>query len=953
MNSKLIKWILDSMSVDMQTTYRHQQQLAFEFEFINRYDDYYINLLTRMLNILNGEYNNINVNEELLAIARGLIVFNSKSDTVSFEGVNKNENILYVSAIFYLCDYEAIANLIVQDCDFKSLNTESSRIIYFIVSGGQPSRSIDDYGIIDYLIEGDSREFEKFMGSLHLKNKAFNYESVNDFFDSQLLEHVLNKFAITNLRADLVKNDLNTNWNEYIRFATNKHIFSFLLSQREAIDKGLLSFKRSFSLKMPTSAGKSFITELLIYQEIKNNPDAKVLYLAPLRSLSHELKLKYGKISKALGFTYRCIYGGSSITITETFLKDADMLITTPETLMSLEGSDQDLLSLFTLVICDEGQLLESTTRGLDYELLLSRLRKYEEKRFLFISAIIPNIGEINTWLGGSEVEVGDSKYRPCSIRFGKAIESNGAIDLEIYENLSKAKLFTLNDFVDKKDCSGMHLSTQMIKACLLALKSLNAGAVMLFTSFKNGNAGCERYGNKVLDILNKGVVPSPLNYLNKRQLDFQKEIEEYVKYQFGIDYYQSKFVSKGYAVHHGSIPQDIREIIETGYSKGAIRMVICNSTLAEGVNFPVKTIVLGDIRHPTGHGYMDKEVLMNVIGRAGRAGEETYGLVISSDRNFEYVIQAGQGNGLSPARGMLNDVVSFILLEEDLLGEELTDQEINEMLDNRDLSNPIDKMILLVTENAQINQNEVEEISSSSLTFHLADERKRKGIKRVFAARSNYLKSLSPEELSLYKAVGLTPEKNQKLVKLNISKQDISNITIDSFCTFDWLKWFVDTVGVTENIDNPDIVTNILFYWMAGLQYVEIAKKLSVSVEEVVGYIDWIQKDFLLSSKSILNYFCIKYEVDSDIVSVWQTFLEKGINSRLQLDFLYKGLFDRIAIHKISDFVKATFKNGDKVDMEILHTALKNNKERIDAFLFNEQIPAISMKRVDEFIKG
>lgn len=27
--------------------------------------------------------------------------------------------------------------------------------------------------------------------------------------------------------------------------------------------------------------------------------------------------------------------------------------------------------------------------------------------------------------------------------------------------------------------------------------------------------------------------------------------------------------------------------------------MIICNSTLAEGVNFPIKTLVLGDIRHP------------------------------------------------------------------------------------------------------------------------------------------------------------------------------------------------------------------------------------------------------------------------------------------------------------------------------------------------------------------
>lgn len=47
-----------------------------------------------------------------------------------------------------------------------------------------------------------------------------------------------------------------------------------------------------------------FITELLVFQELKNNPDAKILYLAPLRSLSRELKERYGRLSYEFNFVF-------------------------------------------------------------------------------------------------------------------------------------------------------------------------------------------------------------------------------------------------------------------------------------------------------------------------------------------------------------------------------------------------------------------------------------------------------------------------------------------------------------------------------------------------------------------------------------------------------------------------------------------------------------------------
>lgn len=96
-----------------------------------------------------------------------------------------------------------------------------------------------------------------------------NFDSADDFFDSQLLLHVLKKFQEDNIRTDLYALDNSISWNCYLKYSFRKHIFSFLPSQREALQKGLLSFNRSFSLRMPTSAGKSYITELLVYQELQ------------------------------------------------------------------------------------------------------------------------------------------------------------------------------------------------------------------------------------------------------------------------------------------------------------------------------------------------------------------------------------------------------------------------------------------------------------------------------------------------------------------------------------------------------------------------------------------------------------------------------------------------------------------------------------------------------------
>src|SRR5690606_5570728 len=102
-----------------------------------------------------------------------------------------------------------------------------------------------------------------------------------------------------------------------------------------------------------------------------------------------------------------------------TSITDVNLLISTPEKFMVIEDIFPGISQLFTTIICDEGHLLDDDSRGLSYELLLSRLKSQGEevkRRFIFVSAIIPNISTVNAWLGGSDESLISSDYRPTEL---------------------------------------------------------------------------------------------------------------------------------------------------------------------------------------------------------------------------------------------------------------------------------------------------------------------------------------------------------------------------------------------------------------------------------------------------------------------------------------------------------------------------------------------------------
>ena len=104
-----------------------------------------------------------------------------------------------------------------------------------------------------------------------------------------------------------------------------------------------------------------------------------------------------------------------------------------------------------------------------------------------------------------------------------------------------------------------------------------------------------------------------------------------------------AKLVSKGVAFHHAGLAPSSREIVESSFRKGVIKLLTATPTLAAGVNLPARRVVIASIlRYDSEYGRnLPISVLeyKQLCGRAGRPQYDTSGeaiIVSESGANAE-----------------------------------------------------------------------------------------------------------------------------------------------------------------------------------------------------------------------------------------------------------------------------------------------------------------------------
>lgn len=965
----LQEWINDASAYELLHTYKVDQQVL--FEFVNRSDDFYITLLNTLFFTLREEdISEDATKEKLLQLVKGLMVYSDDNTAQNFKGVDRHNNLLYIAAIYFICEYYALSHLFMWKASSYRYANASSQLLYCILAGSSKYAKDDNslcQLMMQYMRSGDERALEEIKLWLEGKVAANDYENLDDFYDTHVVLKVMERFRSNNLWSDLAPHGGADFWREYIDYSVRHHIFSLLPSQEDAIQKGLLDFERSFSLKMPTSAGKTFLTELLVYQEIKRNPEAKILYLAPLRSLSRELKERYSSLSAEFGFDFRAAYGGCTTSAEEETIEKATLLIATPETFTTLEGTMEDLTSNYTLVICDEGQLLEDKSRGVSYELLLTRLKRNPQTRFLFISAIIPNISQINTWLGGNEHEVGDSDYRPCKIRFALA-QKNGDQARVLYANDQiQDWTVTVNDFLTEAQ---MSLVTESLKtlSCALSLKAMDAGPVMLYCSMKDGNRGCLAHSECVMEMVETGAFRKPASLIPNAEL-LEKTVE-YCAFQLGQDYRLTKCVSEGVAYHHGQMPQDLREVIEVAISRRAIQLVVCTKTLSEGINMPIKTAVLANVTNPSDGTYkntLEHRDLKNIVGRVGRAGKESYGLVIvpvkgGNTEAAAKIVSILQGEQEERANGALFYIV------QDLLKKGLTsDEEINEYLEEEGVTESIDTLINLNKDDAELDDINLDEIIQDSLAHYLGDENIKREVQQVFRIRYDYIRNTLPnEEYGKYLQIGL-PLTDYNELKAMFAEKTADDFDIQSATDGVWIHLMMGTVYGMSSVKRDiahvtktkplytvhadlGLCEHLLAAWLTGKQYVEMSEETGCTVEQAALYVDFLQRSLSNKVQAVVAYIKETFELENPLLDIWPEMVKRGVCDQQALYLIDSGLGDRTLVNLLASYAANEIPWIDDKDMfvdEIQHSTA------VDEFVMAQHIPVILKERWRQYLRA
>jgi len=96
--------------------------------------------------------------------------------------------------------------------------------------------------------------------------------------------------------------------------------------------------------------------------------------------------------------------------------------------------------------------------------------------------------------------------------------------------------------------------------------------------------------------------------------------------------------LQKGVGIHHAGMMSILREIVEILFAKGRIKMLFCTTSVAIGLNLPVRTCIFTSITKHDG----DQLTLLQgheytqAAGRAGRLGLDTVGHVIHLNNLFE-----------------------------------------------------------------------------------------------------------------------------------------------------------------------------------------------------------------------------------------------------------------------------------------------------------------------------
>lgn len=378
-------------------------------------------------------------------------------------------------------------------------------------------------------------------------------------------------------------------------------------------------------VSLPTSSGKTLLAEFRVAAALTRSPGKRAIYVAPYRLLSRQVQRNFSRGLRPLGLSVKDLgsgYDPALENVGELTEDLPDVAVCTPERLDSLlrlatnAGSSGDqarqLFESCKLLIFDELQLIGRQGRGARFEFLLTRIRsRYPEWDILGLCAASSDTDRISDWLTGQRSIAG--ARRPTG-----TLEIVWKVDGSLKQRVPGRPSGTVSSITRTNpfnDAATLILRLDSKYRPVLAVEPTRAYAENL----------AKRVNSSSLD-----AGSSWRGSLGERQLEEVDIAVEEIKNLLGDEHPLAALVSHGVAYHHAGLPTPILRQIERLSARRLIRVVCATTTVAEGADLPFRAVV---IPHLNFHGSpLSKDLYLNIIGRAGRAGVSVEGMVFILD---------------------------------------------------------------------------------------------------------------------------------------------------------------------------------------------------------------------------------------------------------------------------------------------------------------------------------
>ena len=640
------------------------------------------------------------------------------------------------------------------------------------------------------------------------------------------------------------------------------------------------------------------------------------------------------------------------------------------------------------LLIFDEGHQFDTGERGVTYELLMaylkSRLSSNVQK--VLISAVIANANSIGEWLNGDAgVVIQGFGCLPTirSTAFASWQNTMGQLryivqdresdrDFFVPKVIEQINLGTKGQerkdrlFPDKNNKKNKNNSV----AAYLGVKLCHQGPVAIFCGRKNSVTSiCEL----LVDYYNRGLtLPAPSTSSDQNELD---KIAYLSSLHFGDKFIFTRSITLGILPHSANIPNGLRVSVEWAMENNKSVLVVCTSTLAQGVNLPIKYLVVSSIfQNEKG---ITTRNFQNLIGRTGRAGYHTEGSVIFADTDFfDKRINPSErwkwkkamslldfNNAEDCASSLLDlikpfdfaklnvDVIQFIADPSNYRQRYIDEGNhhsidiislLNQMNDKEDLIEDIESYFLsYLKDNPDAPETFFDELAQGTLAYFLSDDVQKQQLQNAFSLIAARVLSVPKEKRSFF-GRSLLGLKNLFLIEnwLNEKWGEITQSqSSDELLMICWpLLSQLNNNKTFFKIKPEEVILEIAKLWISGSSYADMynyltqssayyqaeSKQRKIKMDHVINLADGaFSFDFMLYVGAIADVAEGK-GLSDDVLKLLrslQTRLKLGLSSGLEMWLYSRDYVDREVCKKLALSLHNEGVDLETFDFEILDT--------------------------------